>query len=175
MGPNVYNDILVAYHEAGHAVIDYLHGCELKEVSIDPDIDKGNFGVVLSKFQDISGKTPEELDLNELVMRALTHGKFLLAGAAAEYEYLSAEGDYESPGSTGDINRFTELLRKMKLEIFSEEHMQGWISKVFNLAKEELIDNWVAVESLANALLEKNTLDGKEAELIIRNALKSRI
>jgi hypothetical protein len=165
-------DTLVAYHEAGHAVMYHLVGFGFKEVSIEPDYESWSYGRVQSKIIPQSEKNISELDAKGIVDRVCKHGKCSLAGAAAEYVLLSCDGSFRSSGSAEDINEFQELIKSLKIS--DKKVIKGLINEMFGLAVSDLKENWDAVEKLANELLSKKSLSGKEAELVINSALKGK-
>ena len=81
--------VRVAYHEAGHALIAHLTGCEIISATIKPNAEANYLGALRVKMLDlceVAEKAPELLDL--LVVRA---GAGLLAGRLAENKLVGRE------------------------------------------------------------------------------------
>lgn len=99
-----YEKRLVSYHEAGHAVVGYLlpHTDPVHKVSIIPRGRAGGYTLLLPK-EDRFYMTKSQL-LDQVVM--------LLGGRVAESVVLKEI----STGAQNDLERATELVRKMIME-----------------------------------------------------------
>ncbi len=186
---------LVAYHEAGHALVGYMlpHTDPVHKVSIIPRGRAGGFTLML----------PEEdryyMTKTELLERITT----LLAGRVAEQIIF----DEISTGAQNDLERSTHLVRQMIMEYgmsdqlgpmtlgkkhdsqvflgrdlardrdYSEEiaraidnDVKATIDKCYQKARDLLQDNSDKLEFLAKSLLEKETLDAEEIAEILEGS-----
>ncbi|HHW03596.1 MAG TPA: ATP-dependent metallopeptidase FtsH/Yme1/Tma family protein [Thermoanaerobacterales bacterium] len=177
---------LVAYHEAGHAVVAQLlpHVDPVHEVSIVPRGRAGGYTMILPKEDRFfMGKTE--------LMDQVTH---LLGGRASEELVLNEV----STGAQNDLERATEIARRMVMEYgmsenlgpmtlghkqeevflgrdltrgrnYSEEvaasidkEVRSIIDKCYSKAKTLLSENVNKLHKVAQALLEREKLDEKE-------------
>jgi len=177
---------LVAYHEAGHAVVAQLlpHVDPVHEVSIVPRGRAGGYTMILPKEDRFFMGKNELLD-------QVTH---LLGGRASEELVLSEV----STGAQNDLERATEIARKMVMEYgmsenigpmtlghkqeevflgrdltrgqnYSEEvaasidkEVRKIIDICYNKARVLLSDNVNKLHKVAQALLEREKLDEEE-------------
>lgn len=177
---------IVAYHEAGHALVGYLlpHTDPVHKVSIIPRGRVGGYTLMLPE-EDRYYMTRSEL---------LDRVSALLAGRVAEQVVL---GEI-STGAQNDLERSTYIVRQMIMEYgmsdelgpitlghkqdqvflgrditrqrdFSEEiakaidkEIRHTIDRCYHNAKDLIKQNRDKLELLANALLEKETLDAEE-------------
>ena len=182
---------LTAYHEAGHALIGMLltHTDPVHKVSIIPRGRAGGYTLMLPK-EDRYYATRSEL-LDQL--------KTLLGGRVAEAVVL----EEISTGAQNDLERATELVRKMICEYgmsdalgpitfgrrqeqvflgrdisrdrnYSEEvaysidkETRQLIESAYEVVEQMLKDNIDKLHLVANALLEKETLEGGELEQLL--------
>ncbi len=182
---------LVAFHEAGHALVGYLlpNTDPVHKVSIIPRGRAGGYTLML----------PEEdryyMTRSELLDRVST----LLAGRVAEQIVLKEI----STGAQNDLERATSIIRQMIMEYgmsdqlgpitlgkkhdqiflgrdiardrdYSEEiakaidkEIRSGIDTCYQKAEEILIENRSKLDLLANTLLEKETVDADEIEALI--------
>lgn len=182
---------LTAYHEAGHALIGMLltHTDPVHKVSIIPRGRAGGYTLMLPK-EDRYYATRSEL-LDQL--------KTLLGGRVAEAVIL----EEISTGAQNDLERATELVRKMICEYgmsdalgpitfgrrqeqvflgrdisrdrnYSEEvaysidkETRQLIETAYDVVEQMLKDNIDKLHLIANALLERETLEGGELEQLL--------
>ncbi len=182
---------LTAYHEAGHAMVGMLltHTDPVHKVSIIPRGRAGGYTLMLPK-EDRYYATRSEL-LDQL--------KTLLGGRVAEAVVL----DEISTGAQNDLERATELVRKMICEFgmsevlgpitfgrrqeqvflgrdisrdrnYSEEvaytidkEVRRLIEDAYDKTEEMLKTNRDKLDLIANALLERETLEGGELEQLL--------
>lgn len=182
---------LTAYHEAGHALIGMLltHTDPVHKVSIIPRGRAGGYTLMLPK-EDRYYATRSEL-LDQL--------KTLLGGRVAEAVIL----EEISTGAQNDLERATELVRKMICEYgmsdalgpitfgrrqeqvflgrdisrdrnYSEEvaysidkETRHLIETAYDVVEQMLKDNIDKLHLIANALLERETLEGSELEQLL--------
>jgi cell division protease FtsH len=177
---------LVAFHEAGHALVGYLlpKTDPVHKVSIIPRGRAGGYTLML----------PEEdryyMTRSELLDRVAT----LLAGRVAEQVVFNEV----STGAQNDLERATSIVRQMIMEYgmsdelgpitlgrkheqiflgrdlardrdFSEEiakaidkEIRRTVDKCYHRAEELIIQNRSKLDAIAEALLEKETLDATE-------------
>lgn len=177
---------LVAFHEAGHALVGYLlpHTDPVHKVSIIPRGRAGGYTLML----------PEEdryyMTRSELLDRVAT----LLAGRVAEQVVFNEV----STGAQNDLERATAIVRQMIMEYgmseelgpitlgrkheqvflgrdlardrdFSEEiakaidkEIRRTVDRCYHIAEELITKNREKLDSIAEALLEKETLDAAE-------------
>lgn len=150
----------LAFHEAGHAVVAYSHGGgAVKGITIAPTW--------------------------ELLGEAVTEGKVcdraavLMAGIMAEAKATGEDFDtlleeMKEEHSIGQENDWTALLQAQEVGR-TQTHYPLLNIETGTWWCRELLDDpatWAAVEALANALLEKETLTGRQATRIIEKAMK---
>ena len=182
---------LTAYHEAGHALVGMMlpHTDPVHKVSIIPRGRAGGYTLMLPK-EDRYYATRSEL-LDQL--------KTLLGGRVAEALVL----DEISTGAQNDLERATELVRKMITEFgmsevlgpitfgrrqeqvflgrdiardrnYSEEvaysidkEVRRLIEDAYAKTEEMLKQNMDKLHLIANALLERETLEGEQLEQLL--------
>lgn len=164
-----------AYHEAGHAVINHvLNGRELIAISIVPtDLSGGRTERTPIADDYFYLKSKDDF---QTLNRIRTEVIVLLAGniagemATGNYNYSNIEGK-------GDFKKARELVSKaISLRFYKTgwgKLRQQYIEEATKKAKKLLQSNWQAVEALANALLDKKELSGKEATEIIKDELSN--
>ena len=138
---------LTAYHEAGHAVIALTQGRDVHRVSILPN--KSRLGQCDLK----KGTTRVPKDWLE------TEVLILLAGAAAEGR---VSGRYCWDGAGRDLRQ----VRALTLSRAGSDHQaqrleRRWLEKVELLLHAPA--NWLAVELLAEDLIQRRTISGRAA------------
>lgn len=181
---------VVAYHEAGHALVS----------AMNPDSDPVNRISIVSRAMSL-GHTeyiPKENDYNHTKKKLLSMIERLLGGRAAE-EYVFEE---ETIGAASDIERASAIARKMVMDFgmsslgpinfinqnsvfadmsyqdkpfgYSEEiaknideEVRKIIQTEYSKAKETLMNNRKTLDAIAEALLEKETLEQSDFEEIM--------
>ena len=180
---------LVAYHEAGHAVVAKMlpNADPVHQISIIPRGQAGGYTLTLPK-EDKNYVSRSEL-MDEITM--------LLGGRVAEHLVLQDI----STGATNDIKRSRQIARKMVTEycmseelgpisyneheevflgrdyaqtrIYSEEvasridaEIKKIVQEAYNKAERLLTENMNRLHRVAEALLEKEKLEADEFELI---------
>lgn len=153
-----------AYHEAGHAVADYVLGREVKHVTINPDEEKGTLG-------HCAGAPPTEDEHPEY---GLTHEAggwvrdmlvSLQAGGLAEEKHC---GECDEAGCGQDNEAAVSLAFSIA---GSEEDAQAHLDTAHSQATVLIEKAWPAVEAVAAALLERKHLEGPEVIRIAEAAL----
>jgi len=158
---------LVAYHEAGHAVMGVLMGEKIGKVTILPRGGAGGFTQFVPKEEGMVSRTTLE---NQV--------KIALGGRAAE-ELVFGRADVTT-GALGDLQRVTEMVYQMfanygfsslgnlMVDDGSSEYLKSQvdrevISLVERLYHETLQDleaNRVALNALAESLIQLDTIRG---------------
>ena len=182
---------IVAYHEAGHALVGYLlpHTDPVHKVSIIPRGKAGGYTLML----------PEEDRYYMTRTELLERISALLAGRVAEQAVLNEI----STGAQNDLERSTSTVRQMIMEYgmsdelgpitlgrkqsqvflgrdlgrdrdFSEEiakaidkEIRSTIDRCYHKAEELINNNMEKLELIAGALLEKESLDAIEVEALM--------
>lgn len=170
--------LTVAYHEAGHAVVSYLLGCEIARASIIGTT-SGVGGMVINVDDDTVFLTNDKIKQRVMVA---------YGGRCSE----SIKFETVTNGASNDITQATNLLNVYVTKFgFDEEFglvdyavlMQDKImssdivlDKVSKLSKELyastlklLKDNYTLVEVLAKELLDKETISGDGVKEILDN------
>lgn len=167
---------LVAYHEAGHALIGKLLGKEVNKVTILSSTN-GAGGVTFT--------TPSKLGLHS-ISDLKDEVKQLYGGRVAEFLYYDGDNSKVTTGASNDIERATEILKNIvvsygmtkkfglinlsKTPIDNKQIME----EIMTLAKEieeetkkMLSDNFFKLSKIANCLLDKETIYEKDLDEII--------
>jgi cell division protease FtsH len=181
---------VTAYHEAGHAVVAALreHADPLHKVTIIPR------GMALG----VTMQLPEEDKYTVTKKYLETQLAILMGGRCAEEIFL----DQMTTGAGNDIERATELARKMVCEYgmsrlgpltygkkeeqiflgreiaqhrdFSDDtakqidsEVRGFVDAGYQAAHQLLEENGGAMHRIAQALLDRETLDAHELKLLI--------
>ncbi|MCR6545311.1 ATP-dependent zinc metalloprotease FtsH [Dehalobacterium formicoaceticum] len=188
-----YERKLVAYHEAGHAVIAYLlpNADPLHKVSIIPRGGAGGYTLLLPK-EDRNYMTKSQMK-DQVVM--------LLGGRMAEALVLKEV----STGAQNDLERATETVRRMITRYgmseelgpltFGNRHDQVFlgrdisqernyseavaysidkearrmIDEAYNKAKKMLTDNMDRLKAVAQTLMDKETLEAEEFAALMKS------
>ena len=155
---------LIAYHEAGHALMAHLLGGKVKQVTIEPDNDDG---------PDRQGDTQvlwrrSRISDDEFAKIAV---QVSLAGPVAEMIY---SGDPYHPGLVAEWaadwreawEAATPLhpVERQRLEYLEQVSIQ-----LYHRLKQD--DLWAALASLADNLLAHETLDCEQVEEIVEDWL----
>lgn len=169
---------IVAYHEAGHAVMNYLLGEPIARASIQSTV-SGVGGVVFSEDKDSVFMTNKDFENRILIC---------YAGRASE------EIKYDHVVTTGASNDITQATKAMTqyiehygfdkefgmldVSVLSAEHLvdSGEITKKLSKMSRDLYikcldmlkENYRLVEAIAEALLEEETLSGEQITSIIK-------
>lgn len=153
----VDNDpIRTAVHEAGHAVVAFVLGRPVHEVSIRP---RGRFAGVC-KFQKGKGRPTEDHIDREM--------QISLAGVAAEIRHL---GKADARGAQ------TDLIRSMNLAVErsgSKERAERLVRRTIDRTL-HLLDqpgHWSAVEVILAGLLQHETISGRAVRHAVEESLK---
>lgn len=181
---------IVAYHEAGHTIVGYHleHSDPVHKVSVVPRGGAGGYTVMLPKEDRyfmtkselldritglLAGRVAEEVVLGEISTGA--HNDFQRATELARKmvtEFgMSKLGPMQYGKQQGevflgrDFSSEQNYSDKVAHEIDTE--MRGIIDTCYQTAKKILKDNYDQLDLLAKALIEHETLEAKEIEMLI--------
>ena len=162
---------IVAYHEAGHAVMSYLRGLPLARASIMP-MTSGVGGVVFEKepksglhtkkyYEDrimvcYAGRASEQIKFNEITTGASND---ITQATGILNDYISRLGFHQDFGLL-DMNLLSR--NKMISEDSTFEYMQSMSKSFYEDTVKLLSENYELVEKIATALLENRILDSKK-------------
>lgn len=153
----VDNDpIRTAVHEAGHAVVAFVLGRPVHEVSIRP---RGRFAGVCKFQKGKGGPTEDHIDREMQIS---------LAGVAAEIRHL---GRADARGAQTDLMRSLEMaLDRAGSRERAERLIKRTIDRTLNLLEQP--GHWVAVELIMAGLLERETISGRAVRHTVEESLK---
>jgi len=156
---------IVAYHEAGHALMALILGGEVRLVTIDPDDDEGpdrqGDTQVLWRRSGVSDK--------DYAQKAV---QVSLAGPVAEMIY---SGDPYHPGLVAEwAADWGEAWNSAVLLHSDERRRLAYLERIsiqlyHRLKKDDL---WAALASLADHLLAHESLEGEQVEEIVGEWLR---
>jgi SpoVK/Ycf46/Vps4 family AAA+-type ATPase len=170
----------VAWHEAGHALIGYLQNEEVTKISIVPTT-SGAGGVTLFNHKKMGMYSKEELE---------NHIRTLYAGRNAEILLNGETG--VTTGASNDIKEATRCIKHMvttygmskyglldltEINVPTSELIAEYqtISKnMENSCMEMLVENRVMLETLANTLISRETLDENDLMEIFEKFTKEK-
>jgi len=167
---------VIAYHEAGHAVVAWSLGVLIKELRIGPNGGICKHALTVSPLLD-----PELMGKGDW-MKVEKQALILLAGEVAEqiggqmaelagYGELAELCNYAHDASSESIvpGSDREELRELVQLAFGDlgPHAVEWIDRTEAKATDIVMDHWSRVCALSNALLNKNVLCGTEAIQVI--------
>jgi len=178
----------VAYHEAGHAVIAHYFEATIKVVSIEPHSESRSLGRVEQEWnweKPHAGMSDDQLK-NGVIRSIAFPLCTILSGLAAEYIHCGESKEMKvEVGSELDVKYGEDFLHETFGVLSSAPNankevkvpLDEIIDTTFKEMVELLKSKWLAVEALADVLIRKRTVSGKEAVEIIEStaAGKSRI
>jgi len=144
----------IAYHEAGHALIDFLYGFIPKEITITPDKNKKTLGHVSNIWEDNDCYDFTQY-LNDIEKEMTTDEQLeylavsLMAGIIAESFY---SGSYNWHGAENDLNSIIKHF--VSYQILDLPNLQPYWDKTYNLIK----TNLEQLKTIANDLYKYETL-----------------
>ena len=167
---------VVAWHEAGHALIGKINGKDVTKVTIVSST-SGAGGVTFSTPK--KGALHSIKDLRDEV-------KELYGGRVAEFIYFNNDKSMITTGASNDIERATNIITSMvdkygmtdefgllnmeKINASKESIIKYKVNLAKELEKETydiLVDNYEKLESIANSLIENETITGKELDELL--------
>ena len=141
-------DLRIAFHEAGHAVADFLLGFDLFTVTIIPD-GNGTEGEAHGEF----GDDDEEGYRNRLISA--------LAGHASEVEFCG-----KNPKEV--LGAYSDFEKAERLSAFLQEEIDEHIEK----ARRFVLEHAKAIKRVADDLVKHRILDNVEVELLVEEDLE---
>ena len=167
---------VVAWHEAGHAVLGYLFGKEITKVTIIPST-TGAGGVTFRTLQKT--RLHSALDIEQEVME-------LYGGRLAEFLFYQEDRSKITTGASNDLERASRLIRSyvtrfgmssefglLNLEAAGiEQHEMincavGMAKRLESITLQLLKENYEGLKAVAELLLEKNTIYSKDIEAVL--------
>ena len=155
--------VATAYHEAGHAVIAWVHRVGLREVSIIPDADAGTLGHC-GRYRWPSFAPDAGLDART-ERRAMNLMMVHLAGREAERRFT---GRYNHIGAAADLETAYTLAAYVTGD--TDPETAAFLHWLTLRTRRALGIHWIAVEALATTLLNAQRLDGKQVREVILGA-----
>jgi len=153
---------LLAYHEAGHAVIAWARSVRLRSVQLHED---SGLSVDAQHFLMYDPVTMSASQWQHAKTKAL----ILLAGEAAERGFQDLHGAcVEGDWAESDRQEFDSLIE----DLFGDEGPVAAFSRPALVREVDCLieENWGRIEKLAAALIERRHLTGAEAEAIIASS-----
>lgn len=170
---------ILAFHEAGHAVIAWKLGVRLRGLELTPQLGLAKYGLVLSYAMHPDFMSPgdwREVENTALILLGGEKAEELgvhWAGLNDDPELVDRfRGAYEfsvaasSPGS--DRARLRELIDRFFPDL--EADGEKWLANCAVKAEGLLLENWDRLEVLANALLSARFLTGDQTKEILERA-----
>jgi hypothetical protein len=154
----------VAYHEAGHAVIDLKLGFQVKRVTIISDPKTGAAGQVNNRYLCL-GRI--QFDNPYGSIRTRCHNWVIGAFAGEEAQRRHSPRSVRSHHIAHDSKAISEILWRLHGENSEViRHAYRYLqAEARNLVANPII--WRKIEDLAKALLERKTLSGEEVADIL--------
>lgn len=169
---------LVRYHESGHAVMHYLKGVSFQKITVIPNT-SGAGGYVLQdtpyKLTEITKKTYEASMCISYAGRAAEAIKFgnenVTLGAVSDISDVTDKiRDYVGKYGFTDNKSYLDLSKFRDSDELMLTLSKGVASRIFTETEELLRENFYLVEALAEALIEKPTIEGKDAVKLLDDA-----
>ena len=168
---------IVAYHEAGHAVMSYLLGEPIARASIQSTV-SGIGGAVFNEDKESMLQTKKDYENKVLICYA--------GRVSEEIKFNSI-----TTGASNDISQATAIMMQyverlgfdsdfglLDVSVLSKEHLVNskeitdrlskMSKELYNECKSKLSENYNLVEKLAQKLLETETLSGGEIETLFK-------
>ena len=145
---------IVAYHEAGHALVAHILGGKVKQITIDPDNDDGP-----ERFGDTEIRWKRTTDETQLLQNVI---QVSLAGPVAEMIY---SGDPYHPGLVPEWAADWREAWDAAQHLFPEErkrlqYLEQVSVELYHRMKRD--DFWEALAAIADHLLAHDTLEADE-------------
>lgn len=183
---------VVAYHEAGHAVVGIkLDGAnEVQKITIIPRGSAGGYNLMLPKEEKylatktelldrisgfLGGRVAEELVFNEMTTGAhndFEHATKIARAMVTEYGMsdlgpVQFEHQESSVFLGRDYNKSRNFSSQVAFEIDQEQ--RKIINECYAITKKIISENMDLLDLIANSLLEKETLTREEIEYLVNN------
>ena len=158
-----------AYHEAGHALVGYVIGRVIEEVSIAMRDDGYGGYCRFHPFIEDANDHPEwrdDLGNPELIT---IYYAGMLATAYACAPYVTSDEDegcveYPQGSERDDLEHIQRLLTQIET---NEQQRETIMDACWMRAQQILSEYWPAVDALATALLKRERLSGRAAHRLI--------
>lgn len=155
--------IATAYHEAGHAVAAHFLELPLRRATIVPNEEEGTAGHVL--YRPLPQRLREALAYGRPTpaqrVRAENQVISAFAGPIAERRYY---GRRNLVGASSDYQQIADFLFALSA---SDDEVTAYANWLEQRAISLIETRWRAVEAVATALLERQTLSGSEVQGVI--------
>jgi ATP-dependent Zn protease len=155
--------VATAYHEAGHAVADHLFHHRIKRVTIIPNKKENYQGCVQAKQASVKGI---DCEVSPRLERA-ARGRIISALAGICAQRLFNPRTCRSYHPRQDYQQAISLAEHL---LTGPKEMEPFLDWMMARTENLLRNNWKAVELLAEELIRRLELSGKEAHEIIRSA-----
>ena len=157
------------YHEAGHAVAAWRVGVRCKLLSTVADETSAGRHVHTPYF---SGMNPEYDDSPRVQRRLENMALVCLAGPAAQRRF-NPKG-FRRAYARDDYHQAVDLLSYIAPD---NEVLGAYVGLIEVLARKfvEAPRNWYCIESLADELLQRHEMSGREVRAAIRRALDQQL
>ena len=166
---------ITAYHEAGHAVAHYLLRFRFRRVSIIHDHERGNLGHLLTykksqKILELDAQCREFPSIADGRLIARRHDEVvcLLAGMEAARHFMP--GSKFRPSARQDVRVAKQILGRFHPEDEAQLVYRWLVLRTRHLVGDDLLAR-IGIEALAEALIEKREMSGKEARRVISEAI----
>ena len=157
-------DEIVAYHEAGHALMAVLLGGEVRLVTIEPDSDEGS---------DRQGDTQVAWPRSRMTPRKFAEisVQVSLAGPVAEMLYT---GEPYHPGLIAEWAADWQEAWAAAMALYPDQrklltYLEQESISLYHRLKQDAA--WAALAAIADHLLAHETLEGEQVEEIVREWL----
>ena len=167
------NDSTTAYHEAGHALIAYLHDIETLHLTIASDEGTQTAGSHVRSADYLPEVEDGRIDDAENFTRFLVTIMVSLGGHEAVCLLHDAEllpedwGASDGWGSGADYEMVTQLVERVT---YSEQEGDALVAWLRVRTRRMLQRHRVLLDAVAAALLERQTLDADEFRRVIVEA-----
>jgi cell division protease FtsH len=182
--PNRLENKIVRYHEAGHAVMNYLQGIDIQKITVIPTTSGAGGYVLTDSPINALHITKDSL---EKQIRALYGGRMS--------EEIKFGEEYVTLGSSNDLTEASKLIKSYIMEysysntyvyldvnVFSAQATSGLLSSAKGIAErlrketfDMLNENYFLVEALANKLVESPILSGYEVKSLLDHSRQKRL
>jgi len=162
-----------AYHEAGHHAMKWHFGMSLGAVTIKPDNANNTLGSSAHTHQPIKNNTIQKLlDYEDPTPRQIQRIERMvmvcLAGREAERIFMP-----KKKGLCGASEDYAQAQSTLRILVDEASRQFPIYWKLLLVRTQEILSTpmvWTAVKGLARALLERETLSGKESKQVIQEA-----
>jgi ATP-dependent Zn protease len=155
---------VVAYHEAGHAVMAVLTHTPLRDTTIVGSRVGASSGA--TRLMERAGGNKKSGAIGKLGPRRqreiLQRACFDVAGEIAQRRF--ARNSWRKPHSRTDVANVSSLLETLRL---SEKRLKALAKAIVARADSLIRANWSRVEAVASELLKHGTLTGSQVRRIV--------